>query len=244
MRTVFQNFLAGMVLWAIPVVVSGAEEGMAEWIGRLSSESFKDRVEAQARISEWARERPDVAKKILLREHEAATEPEARLRLRESLKDLVIDSHRKEHGEGYLGISMTDFQGALPGGDTGILVRMVVAGHPADLAGLKVNDIILAFGDFRCAGPGATEALVAEVKKWKPGAEVKLEVLWNGQKMDLPVTLGARPMGLPAAGPARFLNGVAGPQPDLEMLDKLEQEAREAFFREWLKEARRPRAAP
>ena len=230
MRTDFQSFIAGVVFWTIPAAASGGEGKLADWIGELSSESFKDRVEAQARIAEWARARPDQAKGILLREHDAAADPEARLRLRESLMELAIAAHRKEHGQGYLGISMADFHGGLPGGEvSGVLVRMVVEGDPADIAGLKVNDIILAFGDFRCTGPGATEALVAAVKKLKPDTGVKLEIMRGGKKLELEVKLGARPMGLPEAG-----------QANLEMLGRLEKEAREAYFREWLDEARRP----
>ena len=244
MRTVRLTiaFVAGMVFWAIPVTAFCETGEVKGWIGRLSSEDFKERVEAQERIQEWAADHPAEAKDLLLREHEGAIDPEVKIRLRESLTVLVIDEYQKSNGQGYLGIVMEDLNGRLPG--AGVLVKQVVPGSPADLGGLKVNDIIVALGDLRCDGPGATTALVAEVKTYKPGAEVKLEAMRGAEKLELTVKLAARPMGLPERQQARFQNGLVPPAPDLELLGKLEKEAQEAFFKDWLDRARRAGKAP
>ena len=49
MRTVRLTiaFVAGMVFWAIPVTAFCEAGEVKGWIGRLSSEDFKERVEAQ-----------------------------------------------------------------------------------------------------------------------------------------------------------------------------------------------------
>ena len=60
MRTVRLTiaFVAGMVFWAIPVTAFCEAGEVKRWIGRLSSEDFKERVEAQERIQEWAADHP------------------------------------------------------------------------------------------------------------------------------------------------------------------------------------------
>lgn len=238
-------FVAGVAFWAIPATAFCGAEEVKGWIGRLSSEDFKERVEAQERIQAWAADHPAEAKDLLLREHEGAIDPEVKIRLRESLTVLVVDEYQKSNGQGYLGIVMEDLNGGLPGaGISGVLVKQVVPGSPADLGGLKVNDIIVALGNLRCDGLGATTALVAEVKKYKPGAEVKLEALRGAEKLELTVKLAARPMGLPERQQAGFQNGLIPPAPDLELLGKLEKEAQEAFFKDWLDRARRNGKAP
>jgi C-terminal processing protease CtpA/Prc len=125
-----------------------------------------------------------------------------------------------------------------------VLVKAVQPGSPADEAGVKNHDVILAMDKSRWEGPEAREALIAAVKKLKPGANVTLEVLRGGETLKLPVTLGARPMGLPDQQPARFINGFFPAGPDFEVLEQLEKEAREAFFKDWLEQNRKKPGPP
>lgn len=237
----FTNVLAaGMILWVIPAAVFCQDGNLRGWVDALESENFKERVEAQQHLAEWGQANPAKAKEFLLRELDAAGSPESRMRLRDSLMALVIGEHQKTKGQGYLGITMEDVivgpQGPkVP--NSGVMVKQVAPDSPAADAGLKAEDIILKLDKFRWDGPGATEAFVAEVKKLKPGQEVQLDVLRGGELLKMSVKLGARPMGMPDRQPAKFINGF-NPVPDFEMMGKLEKEARESFFKDWLAQQR------
>lgn len=83
---------------------------------------------------------------------------------------------------------------------TGVLIRRVVEGSPAERAGLKADDIVLTCND----APIATaQDLVARVAALKPGAEVKLEVLRDGERKTVTVPLGRweDALKVPAAEP-------------------------------------------
>jgi S1-C subfamily serine protease len=103
---------------------------------------------------------------------------------------------------GYLGIALDDLTGprvkelALEDGG-GVLVTKVMPNQPASKAGLQGGDIIVRFNDdlFARNQPGRQlRQLISEVE---PGTEVRLEVLREGQRLRLPVTVGRRPADLP-----------------------------------------------
>jgi serine protease Do len=75
------------------------------------------------------------------------------------------------------------------GAGSGITVASVVAGSPADQAGLKVGDTITSV-DGKKVTKG-TE-LVAEIAARKPGAKVQLGFLRNGKQQDTTVTIADR----------------------------------------------------
>jgi serine protease Do len=75
------------------------------------------------------------------------------------------------------------------GAGSGITVASVVAGSPADQAGLKVGDTITTV-DGKKVTKG-TE-LVAEIAARKPGAKVQLGFLRNGKVQDTTVTIADR----------------------------------------------------
>ncbi len=78
----------------------------------------------------------------------------------------------------------------LPPGTTGAVIGGVVAGSPADEAGLQQFDVITAIN----GEPIRTESdLPAGIDALSPGDEVELEVLRNGETMTLRVTLGESP---------------------------------------------------
>ncbi len=69
----------------------------------------------------------------------------------------------------------------------------VVAGSPADAAGLKAGDIITAVDGLAV---DRSNPLDLQVLRFAPGDEVTLAVLRDGQTLDLTATLGTRPADL------------------------------------------------
>ena len=77
--------------------------------------------------------------------------------------------------------------------DTGSGDPPIVAGSPAETAGLKSGDIITAVDGHRVdAGAGLDDVL----SLYKPGDTLTLDVLRDGQTVSLSITLGTRPAGL------------------------------------------------
>ncbi len=75
------------------------------------------------------------------------------------------------------------------GAGTGVTVSSVVAGSPADQAGLKVGDTITTVDGHKVT-KGAE--LVSEIASRKPGAKVKLSFLRNGKTQETTVTIADR----------------------------------------------------
>jgi serine protease Do len=75
------------------------------------------------------------------------------------------------------------------GAGTGVTVSSVVAGSPADQAGLKVGDTITTV-DGHKVSKGAE--LVADIASRKPGAKVQLGFLRNGKQQETTVTIADR----------------------------------------------------
>jgi len=98
---------------------------------------------------------------------------------------------------GYIGITMNQFgindsakeYYGLPDSN-GVIVQEVVAGGPADKAGLKRGDVIR-----KITGEPVkdNQDLVARISSRKPGDTVKLEVFRDGHTRDVNLTLGTRP---------------------------------------------------
>ncbi len=89
---------------------------------------------------------------------------------------------RVAHGwTGVLGTDALD----RPGG--GVRIRSVIAGSPAEAAGLVPDDIVLAVGDVDIGNVGE---LVAAIRMLKPGDPVEVAVIRAGKRIDVPVALG------------------------------------------------------
>jgi serine protease Do len=75
------------------------------------------------------------------------------------------------------------------GAGTGVTISSVVAGSPADQAGLKVGDTITAI-DGKKVTKGSE--LVSDIASRKPGSKVMLGFLRNGKQQDAAVTIADR----------------------------------------------------
>jgi 2-alkenal reductase len=71
--------------------------------------------------------------------------------------------------------------------------RAVVAGGPADVAGLKDGDIVTAVDG---TPVDRSDPLDLQILRFGPGDQVTLSVLRDGQTLSLPTTLGTRPSDL------------------------------------------------
>jgi serine protease Do len=111
---------------------------------------------------------------------------------------------------GYLGVAVQPLDAALAAslgaGDAGgIVVNEVVAGSPAERAGLEPGDVIVSIGDRRVRSPGE---LVATVGGAAPGDGIGIEVFRDGGLRRIDATLAERSEGAVAgstrpAPPAR-----------------------------------------
>ncbi len=98
-------------------------------------------------------------------------------------------------GNGYLGVTIdrvppamyAQLDAILPA-DQGVLIRQVAEGSPAGQAGLKPFDILVGYGDQRLYAP---EQLSKLVRSTPPGTRVELEVIREGRRLPLQLTVGA-----------------------------------------------------
>lgn len=103
----------------------------------------------------------------------------------------VIDQLRASAGgeartEGYLGVGLAD---RLDGGG-GVIVTEVAQGSPADVAGIEVDDVIVAVDGSAVEGQAA---LIAAIRDAMPGDDVELGILRDGEELTVTATLVERP---------------------------------------------------
>jgi putative serine protease PepD len=89
---------------------------------------------------------------------------------------------------GYLGVQM-----APPtGNQDGALIQVVTPGSPAEKAGLQAGDLVVAVDGKAVA---TTNELGARIRAHRPGDEITLKVIRNGDETTISATLGQRPAG-------------------------------------------------
>ena len=89
---------------------------------------------------------------------------------------------------GYLGVNMSP----TTTGQDGALVQEVTAGSPADRAGLRAGDVVVAIDGQAVENNGE---LGARIRAHKPGDKIALKVLRNGNETTVSATLAQRPAG-------------------------------------------------
>lgn len=207
-----------------------AVEIPAKPLADLESEDFRTREQAQASILEWARETPQVAIESIYTRAVGSEEPEVRERCLAVLRELVGDEYSRD-GEGFIGVRMLDEQAHVPGDAKPravVRVSFVMPNSPAEKAGLKNNDLIVAVEDQIWHMLPVIQPFSEEIKKHKPGTRIRLTILRHGKLIEVPVVLARRP--IEADNP--FLD--RGPF----NMEAAEAAARETFFQRWLKNRR------
>jgi serine protease DegQ len=76
----------------------------------------------------------------------------------------------------------------------GVIIAGVLRGGPADKAGVKPGDVLLAVGDKQVAG---TPNMLNVVAALAPGSRVRLKLRRDGKDLALPVVVGKRPKPQP-----------------------------------------------
>ena len=104
------------------------------------------------------------------------------LRVLEQLRAQANGTDRKE---GYLGVGL---EGRTDGGQ-GAIITEVEPDSPADVAGIKVDDVVLSVNGEPITGQAG---LVAAIRDRSPGDKVEIEILRAGERVTVSATLVAR----------------------------------------------------
>ena len=109
-----------------------------------------------------------------------------------SVADQLIDNGRAVHP--YLGLSLADLTPGIAKQfgialDSGALVTEVASGGPAEKAGIKQRDVIIALGSSKIKDSGD---LIAALRDYKPGDSMTLTLNRNGEQRNVDLTLGDR----------------------------------------------------
>ena len=110
------------------------------------------------------------------------------IKLADKVAKQLIKSGAATHA--YLGVTL-DTDGATADGEkrAGAKITSVESGSPADKAGLKTNDVVVAI-DGKTTAQGS--ALTGYVRQYSANDKVKLTVIRNSKKQDIDVTLAER----------------------------------------------------
>ena len=93
-----------------------------------------------------------------------------------------------DKGPGYLGITFS------PANNGGVLISEVREKSPAQMSGLRVNDVIMKYDG---ADVGDTNRFIKTIVRTRPGTVVPVEILREEKRMTLKVKMGARPDDFP-----------------------------------------------
>jgi len=93
-------------------------------------------------------------------------------------------------------VLFTQLEQVIPPGQ-GVLVEEVVPDSPATLAGIQVNDVLLAYDDQKLFSP---RQLAGLIRADRPGRTVAIQAIQHGQKKMLNVTLGKQELAASLPG--------------------------------------------
>ncbi|MEM1086014.1 MAG: PDZ domain-containing protein [Verrucomicrobiota bacterium] len=210
-----------------------AIEPPGEIIGKLSAEAYPERVAAEQELFEWASEGGDSARKWLLKEGRKSENPEVHQRSERVLKAVVIEELTRDR-PGYVGVRMASVK-LTEDGDYGVEIQEVNPGTPAELAGLKVNDVVLKLNGEAWTKPAADHEFGLRVGTMKGGDKIRLEVLRDGKEQVIELVLAPRPWSLGLYSQRRQFRADPFAARALPLLPT-EDEAAEEAFRAWLRE--------
>lgn len=207
------------------VAGSPALEAPRDLVEALASETYSERVNAEAGLLEWALERPRDSASGVYRAFRSTEDPEVRLRCLAVLRELAMKDYLRE-GEGYVGVRI-QAQGFMNPNDEdrrfAILITGITEGTPAQRVGLRAGDLVVGVDDLVFQGFPDTAAFSNYIRARAPGTSVTLHLQRAGEELEVELELGRMPADLDFQ-----MN--RNPQRAAE-LDRL---ARQAHFREWL----------
>jgi putative serine protease PepD len=105
---------------------------------------------------------------------------------REVAAQLIASGHVPQAQRAYLGVEVATIVGG------GVLVQAVQKGGPADRAGIRPGEVIVAVGG---TPTPTTEQLALALTKLKPGQTVKVQLVNRSGRRTVSVKLGAAPSG-------------------------------------------------
>jgi len=158
-------------------------------VRRLGDEAFAVRQEAFLQLKTWAESYPRFLLSTLAESYSGQKDMEITIRLEELMKPLA-EKLFLALPAGFIGINM-DWR-SMDGG-TGVGILSVLNGHAAKAAGLREGDVIVSMNRERIADLDSLEAFAARVAGLPPGTLLMLEILRDGQTLQIPLELGARP---------------------------------------------------
>ncbi|BCX48891.1 hypothetical protein HAHE_27990 [Haloferula helveola] len=226
------GLLGAGVLW-LPLTARGGEEPPENLVQQLASERYPDRVAAQGKLAEWSKENGKESWDWLTRVATEGDNPEVRDRVLVVLKALVL-GELEQSRPGFVGITMSSVKvGGEADDGIGVQVLAVSKNSPADKAGLKAGDVVVSLEGKTWKTENAQDEFAGRVGALKPGTEVNLGILRGGERLDIDLTLAARPWSAGEYGDLQRRNfdpfAPGGLMPT-------ERQARERVFREWLDE--------
>lgn len=202
------------------------EEVPKQILDGLSSEQYKQREDYQIELEKWISDKGPAGISAIYKVYTKSDDPEVRSRCLRVLR-AQSDKEYLNEGQGYLGVQLWEEILQLPGDDKPrvcVRVTYIMPGSQAELAGIKVGDVLTALDGKKWYERGAMNELIQIISSHKPLRKVVFQVKRADEAalIEVPVILGKRPVA------------------DLRMmavddLQQLEKEARDAHFKEWLK---------
>ncbi len=184
-------FLLSLVFLGSGLVVFGRLPAL----DALGSSSFVERGKAMAGLEAWVLSDQAKAKKVLLEKYLRCPDPEIRVRLLELLERSYFPIR------GFVGITMRstlwDQLGRLKKDKLAIGVRItdVGKGTPAELSGLRVDDIVLKVNQWTVKGGADVTTKVSEqIQKHPPRTPISLQIARGEEILTLSLKLGILPI--------------------------------------------------
>ena len=247
-----QEYYAAPMRRILPLLLLLAMPGIGEELpelGKLRSDKFEERQKAEDQIVEWAKEDESGTRaELLFSKFMESSDPEEFHRLTKILVDVHLP-HKMgsiQDGPGFIGINMSlqanlllrpqfeekRFPPQIADPSRGVYITAVIPNTPAERAGLKAEDVVVAIDGVSIAGENPPTRLKDIISKERPGAKILLSVERGDENLEIEVTL--------MNGKAVPVNPARGVEPriDPEVVTRL---LKEDYFR-WLRNQRQERA--
>jgi predicted metalloprotease with PDZ domain len=178
---------------SIFLVFSFAEEVPKELVEGLASEKFKRREESQQVVEKWANEKGPAAVSAIYKLYISSDDPEVRNRCYRILRVLSEKDYMND-GKGYLGVQLAEEM--IEGEDKprfGIRITYIMPGSQAEVAGIKVGDVIVSMDGKKWNEQGALNELINTVASYKPLRKVVFDINRQGEQklLEIPVILSS-----------------------------------------------------